>query len=175
MILDRTRMGMIVTIVLVVALIGMPAISSLNASHSSQPPASPSPFSVSLSSDQVTGGILFAVNVSGGQSPYAYEWFLNGSPVAGAVNGSYMLHLLSPSLGPLSLTVVTVLNYTVSVKVTDGLNDSAFAHAVIQYPSVSPPYSLPNYLFIVSIVGMLVAVTGGLILYARSKRDHAGQ
>ena len=60
----------------------------------------------------------FSSSVSGGTSPYTYQWFLNGSAVSGATSASW------------TFTPGSAGNYMVYVKVTDGYNLNAQSNVV---------------------------------------------
>jgi acyl dehydratase len=60
----------------------------------------------------------FASSVSGGTSPFSYQWYLNGSLVSGAVNPSW------------TFTPVSAGSYTVQSKVTDAVGAVATSNTV---------------------------------------------
>jgi outer membrane protein assembly factor BamB len=73
--------------------------------------------SVTISPTSVTIGVgqsqLFTSSVSGGTSPYSYQWYLNSTPVSGANSSSW------------TFTSTSEGSYTIYVKVTDGVGMQA--------------------------------------------------
>ena len=69
--------------------------------------ASISPHAITIDVGQ---SLLFTSSVSGGTSPYTYQWYLNGNTVRGATNSSWIFTPNSPN------------SYNVYVKVTDSVN-----------------------------------------------------
>jgi hypothetical protein len=61
---------------------------------------------------------LFTSTVSGGTSPYSYQWYLNGAPVSGATNPTW------------TFTPSSAGSYTVYVKVTDNVGLQATSSTV---------------------------------------------
>jgi N-acetylneuraminic acid mutarotase len=96
----------------------------------------PSPFSVSISplSASILMGqpVTFTSAVSGGYTPYSYQWYLNGNTVSGATSTSW------------TLTPTTTGNYTIHLNVTDNLgntaksNDAVVTVAAQLIASISP-------------------------------------
>ncbi len=80
------------------------------------------PLSVSISPSSVLMDVgqsqLFTSSVTGGTSPYAYQWYLNGSPVSGATSPTW------------TFTPASAGSYTVYVKVTDDVGDQATSNTV---------------------------------------------
>jgi hypothetical protein len=72
----------------------------------------------------------FNSTVSGGAQPYTYQWFLNGTAVAGATNSTW------------NVTPTQVGNYTVYLKVTDSLNTQAQSNVVANILVSSPLSSI---------------------------------
>jgi parallel beta-helix repeat protein len=60
----------------------------------------------------------FSSNVTGGTSPYTYQWYLNSNPVSGATNSTWML------------TPVSAGSYTAYAKVTDAVDVVAMSRTV---------------------------------------------
>jgi parallel beta-helix repeat protein len=87
--------------------------------HVIAPP--PPPLSVSISplsaSILVDQSITFTSTVSGGYTPYAYQWYLNGAPVSGATSNTW------------TLTPATSGIYYVHLKVTDAKDNTAQSDA----------------------------------------------
>jgi hypothetical protein len=61
---------------------------------------------------------LFNSSVTGGASPYSYQWYLDGSPVSGATNASWTYTPSSPG------------SHNVYVKVTDAVSDVATSNTI---------------------------------------------
>jgi outer membrane protein assembly factor BamB len=82
----------------------------------------PLPLTVSISPTSVTMDVgqsqQFTSSVSGGTSPYSYEWYLNGAPVSGATSASW------------TFTPSSAGSYTVYVKVTDNVGVQATSSTV---------------------------------------------
>ena len=77
----------------------------------------PSPLSVSISplsaSILVGQSVTFTSTVSGGYTPYSYQWYLNGAPVSGATSASW------------TFTPTTSGIYYIYLKVTDAKANTA--------------------------------------------------
>ena len=75
------------------------------------------PLSVSISPTSVTMDVgqsqTFTSSVSGGTSPYSYQWYLNGAPISGATSPSWTFTPTSPG------------SYIVYVNVTDNVGVTA--------------------------------------------------
>jgi hypothetical protein len=80
------------------------------------------PLSASISPSSLTMDVgqsqLFTCTVSGGTSPYSYQWYLNGAPVYGATGASW------------TLTPWSAGSCTVYVKVTDSVGAQATSNTV---------------------------------------------
>ena len=61
---------------------------------------------------------LFTSSVSGGTSPYAYQWYLKGAPVSSATNSTW------------TFTPASASSYTVYLKVTDAVGTVATSNTV---------------------------------------------
>jgi len=118
--------------------------------HRPPPSASINPLSASINVGQ---SITFTSTVSGGYTPYSYQWYLNGNPVSGATAASW------------TFTPTTSGIYYVHLKVTDAKSNTAQSDAArittatvpvggysipIQVPTTEKPSSL--YLAIVAIL-----------------------
>jgi len=82
---------------------------------------------------------LFTSTVSGGTSPYSYQWFLNGAPVSGATNPTW------------TFTPTSSGSYTVYLRVTDNVGvstDSNIATVTVnpQLQVIISPSSATIYL-----------------------------
>jgi hypothetical protein len=92
----------------------------------SAPTVSISPSSVTL---DVTQSQTFNSTVSGGTSPYTYQWYLNGTAVLGAVGPTWTF---APS---------SAGSFTVYVNVTDGVGAQAMSNtAAVTASSVTPEF-----------------------------------
>ena len=90
---------------------GMQATSNTaNVTSESSLSVSISPSSVDM---HVGQSQMFTSSVTGGTSPYSYQWYLNGAPVSGATNSTWTFTPTSPG------------SYTVYVKVTDNAKTQA--------------------------------------------------
>jgi hypothetical protein len=83
---------------------------------------SPPPPSLSASISRLSASILvgqsvtFTSTVSGGYSPYSYQWYLNGNPVAGATSNTWTFTPTSSGI------------YYVYLKVTDNVGNVENTH-----------------------------------------------
>jgi len=73
-----------------------------------------SPLSASI---DVGGSLTFVSTVTGGTSPYSYQWYLNGNPVSGATSSSYTF---TPTASGI---------YYVHLKVTDATSNTTQSDA----------------------------------------------
>jgi hypothetical protein len=101
-------------------------------------PPPPPPLSVSVSplsaSTLVGQSVTFTSTVSGGYTPYSYQWCLNGNPVSGATSASW------------TFTPTTSGIYYAYLKVTDAKANTARSDtARITFPPPPPVggYSIP--------------------------------
>jgi hypothetical protein len=70
----------------------------------------------------------FTSAISGGTSPYSYQWYLNGAPVSGATGASW------------TFTPASAGSYTVYVKVTDSVGVQAVSNtALVRVLFLHPP------------------------------------
>jgi YVTN family beta-propeller protein len=116
------------------------------------PSVTVSPSSVNVNVGQSR---TFNASVSGGASPYSYQWYLNGSLVSGATSSSW-------TFKPTSTGV-----YIIYVKTTDALND------VVQSSNVQVKVTAAGLgLLGIALVGVVVAavVCAGAIVYKMRKR-----
>jgi len=74
---------------------------------------SPSPVTMDVGQSQA-----FTSNVSGGTSPYSYQWYLDNSPISGATSASWTYTPSSPG------------SHTVYLKITDAVNATAISNTV---------------------------------------------
>jgi hypothetical protein len=90
-----------------------------------------SPTSVTLNVGQSQ---LFTLSVSGGASPYSYQWYLNSASVSGATSGSW------------TFTPSSAGSYTVYVKVSDGVGGQTTSNtATVTANSGQTSYALTMY------------------------------
>jgi outer membrane protein assembly factor BamB len=127
------------------------------------------PLSVSISplsaSILVGQSVIFASTVSGGYTPYTYQWYLNGAPVSGAASASW------------TFTPTTSGVYYVYLKVTDAkANTSQSDTARIAVASVPVGgYSIPIQVHtktepIIPYIASVIALTAILNLRRKIKR-----
>ncbi|MEM2954299.1 MAG: PKD domain-containing protein, partial [Candidatus Bathyarchaeia archaeon] len=99
---------------------------------------SPSSFTLDVGQSQ-----QFNSTVSGGTSPYSYQWYLNGTPVSGATSDSW------------NFTPTSIGFYTVYVNVTDSLG--AIAISTASQANIIPEFqSLFLTLFITATLLLLI-------------------
>jgi hypothetical protein len=95
-----------------------------------------SALSVSILPSSVTLNVsqsqLFTPTVSGGTSPYTYQWYLNDAPVSGATGSTW------------TFTPTSAGSYTVYVNVTDSVGAQAKSNTVA--PTIIPEF--PSYLIV---------------------------
>ena len=72
--------------------------------------------------------VTFSSSVSGGTSPYTYEWFLNGSAVSGATSSTWVT------------TTLPIGSPTIYVKATDSSSYTAQSNTVTE--TVNPPLTV---------------------------------
>jgi len=129
----------------------------------------PPPLSVSISplsaSISIRDSIVFTSTVSGGTSPYTYQWYLNGDPVSGATSNNWAFTHTSSGI------------YYIYVKVTDANNNVAQSDTaritVTSVPvggysvSLTRPVAKTPLIFYT----LLLAIFGGVISLIRRKRN----
>ncbi|HML02301.1 MAG TPA: PKD domain-containing protein, partial [Candidatus Bathyarchaeia archaeon] len=97
---------------------------------------------------------LFTLNVSGGTSPYSYQWYINGTAVSGATNTTWTF---APS---------STGSYKIYVKVTDASRAQATSNiATITVIPAIPEF--PSYL----ILPLLVLATLMAAIALKRKRN----
>jgi hypothetical protein len=135
------------------------AVNFVTESNTAQVTVNP-PLIVSVSPGSVVMDVgqsqLFTSAVSGGTSPYNYQWYLNNLPVSGDTNATWRF---TPSSSG---------SYTVYVNVTDGV--SFVADSNIGQVTVSPPLivSVPSNLVVMDVGQSQLftsAVSGGTLPY----------
>jgi hypothetical protein len=90
-----------------------PITVNMNGPHTAKAnyTGSPPPLSISISPPEATillgGSVDFTSTISGGTSPYTYQWYLDNSPVSGATSESWVF---TPTSGGI---------YYIYLKVTD--------------------------------------------------------
>jgi hypothetical protein len=104
--------------------------------------------------------VIFTSTISGGTSPYSYQWYLNGAPVLGATSASW------------TFTPTATGTYFVKLKITDSEantaeSDSASVTVTEQVPvggysvSITQPTQtaqLASYIFIMALFGVALSV-----------------
>jgi hypothetical protein len=128
----------------------------------------PSPLSVTTSPSEATISITQTVTltstISGGTSPYSYQWYLNGNPVPGATSASWTF--APPGVGI----------YYIYLKVTDANGTTAQSGtsriAVIQPPTGGYSISLAKQTPTSYLVayGALIALFGATLSLKKRKR-----
>ena len=127
--------------------------------------ASISPLSVSILVGQ---SVTFTSTVSGGYTPYGYQWYLNGNPVSGATANTWMF---TPTTGGI---------YYVHLKVTDDKGNTAQSDAAritvatVPVGGYSVPIQLPTTAKPATInIALLMILTATFIIIKRkTKRKH---
>jgi hypothetical protein len=99
---------------------------------------SPSSGTLNVSQSQ-----LFTPTVSGGTSPYTYQWYLNGAPVSGATGSTWTFKPTSTG------------SYTVYVKVTDSAEAQATSNTAAS--SIVPEFSSYFILILFMMATLLAA------------------
>jgi hypothetical protein len=120
----------------------------------SAPSVTISPTSSSLDVGQSQ---TFNSTVSGGTSPYSYQWYLNGSAVAGASGSSWTCTFNSPGF------------YTVNVVVIDTVGVSATSSLVTV--TVKTPVSVTAMIEIIIAIIEAVVVATFLVMLRKRKRQ----
>jgi PKD repeat protein len=87
------------------------------------PSVTVSPHSAALDTNQ---SVTFTSSISGGTSPYSYQWYLNGAPVTGATGASW------------AYTFTSSGSCTVYLEVTDAVSETAISNAAVVTVNVPP-------------------------------------
>lgn len=148
-----------------------PIIVNMNAPHTATanyaitaPPLSGTinPLSKTIFQSQ---SVTFTSSVSGGTSPYTYQWYLNGNPVSGATSSSWTF--TPPSTG----------TYYVYLKVTDSMSSTVQSSTATIAVLASPPVggysiSLERKVSISPMVAYftIVALFGAVMSLRKRKR-----
>jgi outer membrane protein assembly factor BamB len=123
--------------------------------------------SVSISPTSATMDLgqskIFASTVSGGTSPYSYQWYLNSVAVSGATSSSW------------TFTPSSSGSYTVYLNVTDNagfITKSNIASVTVNSPSSSPLLlSAPSIILYVSVAIIIIAVVAAAAALRRRKKQ----
>jgi len=102
---------------------------ALHAIFTYSPPALSVSINPTSASIDLGDSVSFTSAKSGGTSPYAYQWYLNGAPVSGATSSSW------------TFTPSSTGTYDVYLKITDGCNSTAqsgTAKVTVKSPSSAP-------------------------------------
>lgn len=134
--------------------------------YTSVPPPSISitPLSASI---YVGQSVVFTSSVSGGTTPYSYQWYLNNAPVSGATASNW------------TFTPTTSGTYSVYLKVTDANNNTAQSETakitVASAPVGGHSYAIevdtkpePTALYVATLATLTIL----LIKIKRTKRKH---
>ena len=123
--------------------------------------AAPSPLSVSITPTSAVidlgQHVTFTSSVSGGTTPYTYQWYLNGSAVSGATSSSW------------TFTPTSTGYYLVYLNVTD--NAGQMAKSNVASVTVNPPLAVSiqpasSTITLGESVGFTSTVSGGTTPYA---------
>lgn len=94
------------------------------------------PLSVAISPPYVELDVgepqVFSSNVTGGDSPYTFQWYLNGAPILGATNSSW------------TFTPASSGSYSVSLGVSDSLGAFVTSTSASVSAAVPPVFSILN-------------------------------
>jgi YVTN family beta-propeller protein len=92
---------------------------------------------------------LFTSSVSGGTSPYSYQWYLNGSAVSGATSAAW------------TFTPSSIGSYNVYVVVTDAVGAVAVTSSTVTVLPVIPefPATIPLILMLSIVSALILALT----------------
>jgi parallel beta-helix repeat protein len=132
----------------------------------------PPPLSVSISplsaSILVGQSVTFTSTVSGGYTPYSYQWYLNGNPVSGATSASW------------TFTPTTSGIYYIYLKVTDAKDNTAQSDTARITVATVPVggYSIPIQIQtttepIIPYIALIAALTAIFTkLRPKTKRKH---
>ena len=93
---------------------------------------------------------LFTSSVSGGTSPYSYQWYLNGSAVLGATSATWTF---TPSSAG-SYNICVAINDTLGVVATSATSTATVLQTIPEFPTTIP---LILVLFVVSALIMALA------------------
>ena len=128
----------------------------------------PPPLSVSISPTSATiflgDSVTFTSSVSGGATPYTYQWYLNGNPVSGATSVSW------------TFTPTTSGKYYVYLKVVDSNNNVAQSNTAEVTVSSIPVGGYSIYLARkpsttpITVYAILLALFGVILSLAKRKR-----
>ncbi len=142
-------------------------ISNINAPHTATahytfiPPLSVSinPLSGSL---RVGQSLTFTSTVSGGTTPYTYQWYLGGSPVSGATSSSWTYTPTSASVHYVTLKVTDSLGSIAEsdpavITVTEGGAPPVGGYA-ISLTKTTPAAQLASYMTLVALFGVALSL-----------------
>jgi PKD repeat protein len=134
--------------------VGMQAVSNIaHVTVNGWPTVTINPTSATIYVGNFVG---FTSTVSGGTTPYSYQWYLNGNPVSGATNSTW-------TFSPVSAGFYTVyLNITDSVGARAKSNAANVTVLVGLAVSISPPSASVTVGHSVSFIS---SVTGGVTPY----------
>jgi hypothetical protein len=123
--------------------------------------AAPSPLSVSITPTSAVldlgQHVTFTSSVSGGSSPYTYQWYLNGAAVGGATSSSW------------AFTPASTGSYLIHLNVTDSLSKKAKSNVASVTVNPALSVSIQPFTSIITLgesVGFTSTVSGGTSPFA---------
>lgn len=147
------------------------AMDTAHALHAVFTYSPPPPLSVSIDPASATvfvgESVSFTSNVTGGELPYAYQWYLDDSPVSGATSNSWVFTSSSPGTYNVELAVTDADNNTARSEVSV-VTAKAISIPVGGY-SVSPSKSGENMLLLCYV--LIVSMFSAALSRTRRKRE----
>jgi len=148
-----------------------PIVVTLNMNHTLNAIFLPAPPQLTVtispldSTIDLGGSVSFTSSVSGGTSPYSYQWYLNGALVAGATSDSWTF---TPALAGMDF---------VTLKVTDSNSNTATSDPA-QVTAIPPPVggysvSLTNhatFIQLASYTSLISLFAAAIIVFKRKRK-----
>jgi hypothetical protein len=152
-----------------------PIIVNMNGPHTAKAnyTGSPPPLSISISPPEATillgGSVDFTSTVSGGTSPYTYQWYLDDNPIPGATSESWMFEPTSGGIYYVYLKATdansnTVQSETARITVLAQPPIGGYSDNSISLASKNPATSIAAY---IALVGLFAT---GLSLRKRKRK-----